>query len=422
MKRIIYTLNMTLVIIMFGTLPVACQPNVDEMPDILLTPRSVATVSSIRAVTPTPTLASEPSTTATMESTETASSTPVAFTPTRISTSTQTPSPWLLDSVDEFILFEARDGLRFFTNGATSQYIQGGTILSGQPWSPDKSRFLFRIGRSDTVQVILVDFTTGEKKRLDLLFKGTIPYWSPDGRFILYQAPNTISPPYNSQLVLYDVETEENIVIVDIARAHRNQTVLVGGWSPDGQKIAYVAEVEGQYDVFTIDMTSFTVQQLTNTPEAETQIHWSPTENILAVGETTRHNPFSVWPFSAERLFLIDEMGINLGELGNYSSLSSFSWSSGGIQIAYSDDGNLCILNVEDASATCPIEVTYPPEAFAMAFRHPATWFMNDESLIFSLVNRNEVTCPKMYRYDFLTEMIEELDEACTSGLFYVNK
>ncbi|MCZ7672014.1 MAG: hypothetical protein M5U34_35260 [Chloroflexi bacterium] len=52
--------------------------------------------------------------------------------------------------------------------------------------------------------------------------------------------------------------------------------LLTSGWSVDGQTIAYVADVEGQYDLFTINSETLEQQQLTDDPDIETMVLWSP--------------------------------------------------------------------------------------------------------------------------------------------------
>ncbi len=52
-------------------------------------------------------------------------------------------------------------------------------------------------------------------------------------------------------------------------------------WSPDGRKIAFTGLVQGQVDLYTYDLRTERVEQLTNDPYSEMHPHWSPDGTLI---------------------------------------------------------------------------------------------------------------------------------------------
>jgi Tol biopolymer transport system component len=163
--------------------------------------------------------------------------------------------------------------------------------------------------------------------------------------------------------MLFNFESRERTLLASFPRENRYDHYDLAGWSPDSRKIVYQAEIEGQFDLFIVDIETLEVQQLTNDPETETYIYWSPVANHLLVGVSQDSDPFFHPPYVAQALYLIDEDG-NRRLLAEFEELVQFTWSPDGRQIAFSTFDDLCLLTIEDLSQYCPLREIFPDDKF----------------------------------------------------------
>lgn len=52
-------------------------------------------------------------------------------------------------------------------------------------------------------------------------------------------------------------------------------------WSPDGQKLAFSGEKDGEWNIYTIDVETEQIKQLTQGPRIDSQPSWSPDSKRL---------------------------------------------------------------------------------------------------------------------------------------------
>jgi TolB protein len=273
----------------------------------------------------------------------------------------------LVTDWSNFLLREDRYNIYLLRPGQTSQFITRGTLLNGQPWSPDGTKFIFDSSSSHQPnpppELAMADLTTGQTSVINLLQRPNSIFWSPDGRYLLYFIVEE-EPNYTIQIVLYDFEEQENRVITEIAREGARLFYLAG-WSPDGRKVAYVSGINGQIDLFVLEVESLAIRQLTNTPDIETIAIWSTTENRLLFGtKDDSEYAFETYPPGAWTLYFIDASGANLISLFS-SYYSSAAWSPNGEKIAYSKRGQICILDIETLSEVCPLEDMPPYNGYS---------------------------------------------------------
>ncbi len=71
---------------------------------------------------------------------------------------------------------------------------------------------------------------------------------------------------------------------VSNAQSYNPESVLATGpyWSPDGQKLAFSAAYEGNYDIYVIDMGDNSREQITNHPANDLYPSWSPNGRNIA--------------------------------------------------------------------------------------------------------------------------------------------
>lgn len=167
------------------------------------------------------------------------------------------------------------------------------------------------LGRNVISTLETVDIQTGERKALaqfDELIEA--PNWTIDGKRLIY---NSLGRLYS-----FDISTLESTIIdtgyatqcnndhvlspdnTQIAVSHHTQEdghsriyvlplkggnpILITpmapsylhGWSPDGSTLAYCAERNGQYDIYTIPVTGGVETQLTDSPGLDDGPEYSP--------------------------------------------------------------------------------------------------------------------------------------------------
>ncbi|MCI0517361.1 MAG: amidohydrolase family protein [Woeseiaceae bacterium] len=100
------------------------------------------------------------------------------------------------------------------------------------------------------------------------------PRWSPDGRFLVYQA----AAPTNSQLWMIDVNSGESEQLS--AGQYVDQQP---SWHPDGDRILFSSErSDTGFDLWELDLKSRLVWRISNLPGDETDGAWSANGRHLA--------------------------------------------------------------------------------------------------------------------------------------------
>jgi TolB protein len=157
-------------------------------------------------------------------------------------------------------------------------------------WSPDGRRILFGIGQFSA----FLDFAAGGKKPIPALNGGAqigsvnvdgsdfhlitsgdsnnaFPSFAPDGKHIVYRAVS----PQGEGLRIMNLEDQS---ITSLTKDYDN----FPAWSPRGDLIAFVRQLGGNFEVFTIRPDGKDLRQLTNVQGNEAHLAWSPDgERIL---------------------------------------------------------------------------------------------------------------------------------------------
>jgi Tol biopolymer transport system component len=156
-----------------------------------------------------------------------------------------------------------------------------------------------------------VDVNTGARtilKEFDYVIEA--PNWTRDGRYLVY---NSLGRMYTYELSSGEVQPIETGFAIDCNNDHvlspdntrlavshftnddatsriyilpiegGNPTLVTAngpsylhGWSPDGKMLAYCAERNGQYDIYTIAVEGGPETQLTNLPDLDDGPEYSP--------------------------------------------------------------------------------------------------------------------------------------------------
>ena len=292
---------------------------------------------------------------------------------------------------------------------ADRQPVAPGDLVPGQPLSPDQERIATTTrpeSNTDyTRSYAVLDLEQGALEPLPLIAPSSDLFWSPDDRRLMYAS----YPENRGQLVVYDFEKGENIVLVD------NKAVWkADGWSPDGKMAAFVGITDGQYDLYLLDVGSRAVRRLTNTKDIETAVIWSPVSNELLVGTTDySEHALEMWPYSVRGLSVITSDG-QQRDLGRYDFLHapSLAWSADGQSIAYSEKGKLCVLSLSNGQRSCPLVGLEPYGSYYAAFGAPPVWSPDDRWLAFRAAGHdNGRACDGVYALEMTTYEVLVVEE-----------
>ena len=409
------------IIFLFSTLSylivaAGCQSIASETPSpVAAIDIPTARVTAVPTETPKPATTPSPSP---MPPTEEPTAEPTS-TPEPTPTFSPTPSPWLFDRSRPFFFFGSSSGIQVgYPDGQVQTVTQGRLPWFSQPWSPDGTKFV--LWRDDGppyhVSLFMADLLTGEVQLLDFAHH-TIYFWSPDGRYLLYSEDGN---NYDIRVMVYDFERFQNKILATFPRESQGVYYQLAGWSPDGRKVAYVAQVEGQFDLFVVDVETRTKQQITDDPAAKVHVVWSPVDNQLLVATHPELDPFISYPFGAQELYLMDENGNGKWLLAGFDYLTQLSWSPDGRQVAFSDYGRFCILAVEDLSQSCPLEEFFPANEFHTAFGATPKWSPDGQWLTFQTARRGPPACLQSYLLNLsMNELVHLEVEGCLATEFH---
>jgi Tol biopolymer transport system component len=163
----------------------------------------------------------------------------------------------------------------------------GGRLNIGPSLSPDGSRIVFLSERElFSIDMYLADARNGEIIR-HIVRTATDPHfdslqflessgtWSPDGRQFLFAAISSGKPV----LTILDAQNGRTMREITLENVHQ---VFNPSWSPDGRRVVYSALAAGLLDLYAYDLTSGSVDRLTNDAFAELHVSWSPDGSRIA--------------------------------------------------------------------------------------------------------------------------------------------
>lgn len=288
----------------------------------------------------------------------TATALPPAPTNTLLPTWTPTPAPTPLSSLSgsgggviTYASLERNEWQLYIVNADGGGQIKVTVDVRGgyEPnWSPDGTKIVFQYSG-----LWIADIATGGISRIPISAKSAAlpneylvkPAWSPDGEWIAF---------------LNESGTRGDIYLVrpdgtDLRRLTDSNDISRDGnlvWSPDSKQLAYSAYRDGDVEIYVMDVEDAiqgvaVSRQLTDSlpPIQNLVTSWSPDGSRLAFSSDRDGNT---------EIYLMDLDGSNVVRLtNNQTSDTQPAWSPGGKQIAFSSnrDGNMeiYILNVEES-------------------------------------------------------------------------
>ena len=134
-------------------------------------------------------------------------------------------------------------------------------------WSPDGEKVAFATDIDTAPTVWVVDADGSDRKRLA---GGLFPSWSPDGKRIVYTA-YAGERPYLA-VMNSDGSESRSLGASLLERLSGRVSDEEPAWSPDGEKIAFAHEAEG--DLYVMNSNGSGRTRLTDLPSYD---HWPPT-------------------------------------------------------------------------------------------------------------------------------------------------
>jgi TolB protein len=186
------------------------------------------------------------------------------------------------------------------------------------------------IAERDSFSILeTVDIHTGDRrvlKEFDCVIEA--PNWTRDGRYLIYNSQGKmytyelaegeiyeidsgfaidcnndhVLSPDNTQLAISHFTNEDatsRIYILPLTGGSPSLVTKKGpsylhGWSPDGERLAYCAERDGQYDIYTISVNGGAETQLTDEPGLDDGPEYSPDGRHIWFN-STRTGLMQIW-------------------------------------------------------------------------------------------------------------------------------
>ena len=158
-------------------------------------------------------------------------------------------------------------------------------LQPGVSWSPDGKHIVItaKSGEQDALHIINVD--TGKSEKITLNLKGIFSAtWSPNGTTLAFVGQNGTA----SDIYAYDLETEKLANLTSDIFSDSEPS-----WSPNGEKIVFVSDRSNattpdmkshdffQSDIYTVDIGTKQVSQITHTESGENYPVWAHEKNVL---------------------------------------------------------------------------------------------------------------------------------------------
>ena len=185
------------------------------------------------------------------------------------------------------------------------------------------SKIGFSSDRTGNREVWLMDYDGFNQKQITISKTINLsPDLSPDGKKVVYTTYKTTENGIGQALVVYSIYegTKYNL----FSRGSLNSAPA---WAPDGNRISFTSNVNGNAELFTINTDGTNLRQVTFNRAIDTSPAWNPKSGQIAFTSDRSGNPM---------VYVMNEDGTNeqrLTYVGEYNE--SAAWSRDGSKLAY---------------------------------------------------------------------------------------
>jgi Tol biopolymer transport system component len=151
------------------------------------------------------------------------------------------------------------------SDGRGERRLTTGRNVSFPAWTPDGKRVLF----GDVLDLFSVPVTGGTAKRLTRSTKpwllNVTPAVSPDGRTIAF---GRATDAYNADIFLMNADGTAPRRLTRSQGTHDTLgEEMMPTWSPDGRRLVFVSNRDGNFELYSIDRDGANERRLTRTPK-----------------------------------------------------------------------------------------------------------------------------------------------------------
>lgn len=250
------------------------------------------------------------------------------------------------ENFDVYVMNADGSGVRRLTNWKSEEEIRPGC------WSPDGTQILFASNKEGGGDIYK---TSAELYPAELLVDGGdlhFPSYSPDGKQLMYVAQ---SADGSGDLFIRDLETKKDRAIL-----HSESAEMFPKFSPDGKSVVVQHKVGGNAEICIVSAQGGEVQNLTNNPARDIQPAWSPDGSKIAFA-SNREGNYDVFP-----LYLMNADGTNQHRIYASYAINGFpSWSPSGTEIVFANDkednrtGNFELFLIEPETVNAEKRLTF---------------------------------------------------------------
>jgi Tol biopolymer transport system component len=211
-------------------------------------------------------------------------------------------------------------------DGSDQRRLTGG-IDAHPDWSPDGRQIAFSTRPLGVVAISVYNLDDQMVHQLtDTDRSPSAPDWSPNSaQFAMVYKPS--HPGINFELYLMSADGSKFVPLTDSAGY---QFYANPDWSPDGKRIVFSADLEGNHDIYLMDPDGANVMQLTYDEAHDRSPAWSPDGSQIA---------FKTYREGNWEIYLMDADGTDLRNITNSAAREQWpAWSPDGAKIVFQSD------------------------------------------------------------------------------------